>query len=99
MCSFRWIPVIRLRMDPQGSPGRRQIRMAGRNGSAVWDPDLVEFSDAGEPEMVRSHFLPPLLLNELQKQQKTIEKQNEVIAGLEARLARLEARLSAESRR
>ena len=60
---------------------------------AVVIPNLVQFSEAGEPEMVRYHFLPPLLLNELQKQRKTIEQQNEIITGLEARLARLEARL------
>jgi hypothetical protein len=63
-------------------------------------PDLVQYSDSGDPETVRYHFLPALLLNELQKQQRTMEQQNQIIenqnttiAGLEARLARLEARL------
>src|SRR5512143_1249876 len=49
------------------------------------------------PRDVRCHFLPLLLLNGLQKpqrtieaQQRTIEKRNKTIAGLDARLARLE---------
>ena len=75
--------------------GYRQYGLIAEEVAAVM-PDLVQLSEAGEPEMVRYHFLPPLLLKELQKQQKTIERQNEVIAGLEARLARLEASLSAE---
>ncbi len=38
-------------------------------------PELVQFSAAGEAETVRYHFLAPLLLSELQKQQQTIEQQ------------------------
>jgi len=75
--------------------GIRQYGLIAEEVAGVM-PELVQLSDAGEPEMVRYHFLPPLLLRELQKQQKTIERQNEVIAGLEARLARLEARLPSE---
>ena len=78
--------------------GFRQYGLIAEEVAEVM-PDLVQFSGAGEPEMVRYHFLPPLLLKELQKQQKTIDRQNEIIAGLEARLAQLEARLSAESGR
>jgi hypothetical protein len=75
--------------------GYRQYGLIAEEVAEVM-PDLVQYSEAGEPEMVRWHFLPPLLLNELQKQQKTIEAQNAIIAGLEARLTKLEARLPAE---
>jgi hypothetical protein len=82
--------------------GYRQYGLIAEEVAEVM-PDLVQYSEAGDPEMVRWHFLPPLLLNELQKQQKTIEQQqrtigdqNAVIAGLEARLARIEARLPTE---
>jgi hypothetical protein len=76
--------------------GYRQYGLIAEEVAEVM-PDLVQYSEAGEPEMIRWHFLPPLLLNELQNQQKTIERQNTLIEGLEARLARLEARLSAEA--
>ncbi len=36
-------------------------------------PDLVVYDRDGQPETVRYHFLVPMLLNEVQKQQKTIE--------------------------
>jgi len=47
---------------------------------------------------VRYHLITPLLLNEVQKQRRTIESQQTEIEGLKARLSRLEARLLAESR-
>ena len=75
------------------SIGFRQYGLIAEEVAAVM-PDLVQFSDAGEPETVRYHFLPPLLLKELQNQHETIGDQNAVIAGLESRLARLEALLS-----
>jgi hypothetical protein len=78
--------------------GYRQYGLIAEEVAEVM-PELVQYSAAGEPQMVRWHFLPPLLLNEIQKQQATIAQQNAVIAGLEARLARLEALLSAESGR
>jgi Chaperone of endosialidase len=78
------------------SIGFRQYGLIAEEVAEVM-PDLVQYSEAGEPEMVRWHFLPPLLLKALQKQQATIAQQNAVIAGLEARLARLEARLPTES--
>jgi hypothetical protein len=69
-------------------------------------PDLVTYDRDGQPEGVRYHLITPLLLNEVQKQRRTveaqekrIEQQNETIEELRARLSRLEARLLAESRR
>ena len=40
-------------------------------------PDLVQFFPTGEAETVRYHFLASLLLNEIQKQQQTIEEQEQ----------------------
>lgn len=61
-------------------------------------PDLVVYDDKGRPFTVKYHEMAPMLLNEMKKQQRTIEAQrqeNQVrqqeIAALTARLARLEA--------
>jgi hypothetical protein len=50
-------------------------------------PDLVVFNAAGEPETVMYPFLTPMLLNEVQKQRRTIDD-------LQSRLERLEAILA-----
>jgi hypothetical protein len=55
-------------------------------------PELVQFSAAGSAETVRYHFLAPLLLNELQKQDRRNEEQESMIEKLLARLDALEAR-------
>ncbi len=49
-------------------------------------PELVQFSSGGRAETVRYHFLAPLLLNELQKQQQRNEEQESRIDELLARL-------------
>ena len=54
-------------------------------------PDLVRYGDGEEPEGVRYQLLSVLLLNEVQKQQRKNERQQEEIADLSARLARLES--------
>ena len=36
-------------------------------------PELVVYDDEGQPFSVRYHLLAPMLLNELQKQQRAIE--------------------------
>jgi hypothetical protein len=63
-------------------------------------PDLAVFNPDGSPETVKYHLLPSLLLNEVQGQQTTIERQEqtmrsqaEQIAALERRLSNLEAML------
>lgn len=61
-------------------------------------PDLVTFDRAGRPEGVRYHLIAPLLLNEVQKQRRTIETQQAEIDALKARLAALEAKMAAEVR-
>jgi hypothetical protein len=68
-------------------------------------PELVTLDTDGQPETVKYQLLAPLLLNEVQKQQRTIETQTQQIAAqaaaiesqasqladLKTRLARLEA--------
>ena len=40
-------------------------------------PELVALDAEGKPYSVRYHVLPSLLLNEMQKQQRTIEEQQQ----------------------
>jgi hypothetical protein len=54
-------------------------------------PELVVFDKNGVPQTVRYHFVNAMLLNEVQKQQSTIARQQTEIQDLSARLARLEA--------
>jgi len=63
-------------------------------------PELVAYDGEGQPFSVRYHVLPSLLLNEMQKHQRTIEEQARVIEkqternqAQEAQLATLAARL------
>lgn len=52
-------------------------------------PGLVARSADGRIETVKYQFLPPMLLNEFQKQQRTIEAQSARIAALEKQAAEL----------
>ncbi len=54
-------------------------------------PDLVVYDEEGRPETVRYHLLSSMLLNELKKQQRLNQEQNEQLARLRGRLVRLEA--------
>ena len=86
--------ILKLRpvsfFDRSDEAGIRQYGLIAEEAAQVM-PGLVEFTQGGEPETVRYHFLAPLLLNELQKQHETIESQRQRIAGLEARLEAVEA--------
>jgi hypothetical protein len=76
--------------------GIRQYGLIAEEVAEVM-PELVQFSSTGEPETVRYHFLAPLMLNELQRQQRTIDEQRQENAALRTRLERLE-KLVAEMR-
>ena len=76
-------------------------------------PDLAVFNRKGQPETVKYHVLPSLLLAAYQRQQQTITAQSEQaerqrqtiaaqreqIAALEQRLATIESRLAKLDRR
>ncbi len=51
-------------------------------------PELVAWDAEGKPYSVRYHVLPSLLLNEAQRQQRTIEGQASVIEEQRAQLGR-----------
>lgn len=89
--AFRYKPEL----DPTGL---RQYGLIAEEVAKVM-PDLVRFSASGEPETVRYHFLTPLLLNEVRKQQQVIAAQREEINELAARLSRLEEKLSGPAAR
>ena len=57
-------------------------------------PELVIADAEGRPFSVKYHELPSLLLNEVKKQRRTIEAQQQEIAALTTRLAGIEARTS-----
>jgi hypothetical protein len=66
-------------LDPTGS---RQYGLIAEEVAEAF-PDLVAFDKDGQPETVRYHVLVPMLLNEVQKDRRTI-------ADLRDRLERLE---------
>ncbi len=76
-------------------PGGEGIPQVGLIAEEVANvaPDLVVYDEDGEPYSVRYHLLPPMLLNELQKERRTNREQRELIANLQTRLERLEGRL------
>jgi hypothetical protein len=90
-------PLLRLRpvsflyrSDPIGF---RQYGLIAEEVAKVM-PELVSFSDSGKAEAIRYHFLAPLLLNEMQKQQHTIEEQDAQIKNLEERMRKLESAIA-----
>ncbi len=95
--SFRYKPEL----DPTGL---EQYGLVAEEVAEVY-PDLVTCDDEGQPQAVRYHFLVPMLINEVQKDRKTIEEQRLGMEAqrlrvqkLEARLERLEALLSVSAR-
>jgi hypothetical protein len=83
--AFRYKPEI----DPTGLT---QYGLIAEEVAEVY-PDLVGADRDGKPQTVRYHLVNALLLNEVQKQHRTIETQKGQIKDLEARLAALEARV------
>jgi hypothetical protein len=89
---------VAFRYKPQIDPtGLAQYGLIAEEVADVY-PDLVAYDRDGRPETVRYHLVNALLLNEVQKQHRTIESQQTEIEGLKARLSKLEARLLADSR-
>ncbi|MGH7753131.1 MAG: tail fiber domain-containing protein, partial [Gemmatimonadales bacterium] len=78
-------------------PGPREYGLIAEEVAAVL-PDLVVYDRAGEPETVRYHLLPTLLLSELQKQRRTLTEQTKIIEGQQEAIAALKSRLEALER-
>ena len=57
-------------------------------------PELAVFNEDGQPETVKYHLLAPLLLEEVQKQNRQLLERDARIEALEQRLERIEAALS-----
>ena len=68
----------------------KQYGLIAEEVAAVY-PNLVVRNTDGQIESVRYYELAPMLLNEMQKQQKTIQEQQAAIQQLSDRLARLES--------
>jgi len=87
---------VAFRYKPEFDPtGVVQYGLIAEEVAEVY-PDLVTPDRDGRPEGVRYHLIAPLLLNEVQKQRRTILSQQAEIEELKARLAALETRLPAE---
>ena len=74
------------------SVGIRQYGLIAEEVAEVM-PELVQFSPSGEAETVRYHFLPPLLLDQLQKQEHKIEDQQKALAEQQKTIDALTERL------
>ena len=72
--------------------GQLQYGLIAEEVAQVY-PELVVRGATGEVESVQYHQLIPLLLNELQHQQQTLEAQGQHLAELKAQNARLQAAL------
>ena len=87
--AFRYKPEI----DPIGF---KEYGLVAEEVAQVY-PEMVINDDQGRPETIRYQLLDPLLLNELQRQHRSIEAQEAEIERLKADLARLEARLEGKA--
>ena len=81
-----------------GGDGRTQEYGLIAEEVAKVAPEFVVHDEAGEPYSVRYHLLAPLLLNEVQEQQRTIEAQTARIERRSARLEALESQLGRATR-
>lgn len=83
-------PVV-FRYKPQydNGSGTLQYGLIAEEVAKVY-PGLVQFSGKGEPTTVYYHLLTSMLLNEVQKEHRQIESQQEQIDRLTERLSQLE---------
>ena len=78
-----------------GGDGRVEYGLIAEEVADV-APELVAYDGDGQPYSVRYHVLPSLLLNEVQKQQRTDERQQHMIAEQRTRLGFEAARNKAQ---
>jgi hypothetical protein len=82
---------VTFRYKPQydGGAGTLQYGLIAEEVAKVY-PGLVQFSDKGQPMTVYYHLLTSMLLNEVQKEHRQIQSQQEQIDRLTQRLSQLE---------
>lgn len=87
------------KQSQEHGPNPIQYGLIGEEVAKVY-PELAIYGKDGQIESVQYHQLPALLLNELQKQHRTIEQQKlqlqeqqEALRSLEQRLAALQQAL------
>jgi hypothetical protein len=85
----------------QDAQGERQYGLIAEEVAAVY-PELVTRNAQGEVEAVRYHEVIPMLLNEVQQQQRQLAElkgQAREIAALKAQSARLQATVEQQQER
>jgi len=92
-------PLLRLRpvsfrYTAHAGQGPREYGLIAEEVADTF-PDLVVYDQTGQPETVRYHELPALLLNELQQQHRRLVEQAQTIATLQQAVTGLQARLAA----
>jgi hypothetical protein len=86
---------VAFKYKPEFDPaGQTQYGLIAEEVAEVY-PDLVTSDRASRPEGVRYHLIAPLLLNEVQKQRRTIDTQQAAIASQQTEIENLKARLAA----
>jgi endosialidase-like protein len=85
---------VTFRYLAQGSDAPLQYGLIAEEVAEIY-PELVMRNKDGQVEAVAYQFLAPMLLNEVQKQHRTIEEQKSTIDALTARLDALGQRLQA----
>ncbi len=89
---------VTFRYIAHGENAAQQYGLIAEEVAGVY-PELVTRDKDGQVETVMYQFLAPMLLNEVQKQRRTIEEQQQENEALRARLDRLEravAKMSVE---
>jgi hypothetical protein len=84
----------------QGASGLLQYGLIAEEVAKVY-PELVEYSESGQPLTVRYHLLSAMLLNVIQRQQHVIDQSSAEIAKLTEQAtetATLKARIEALER-
>jgi hypothetical protein len=89
--------TFRYKSHAAAGEGRLQYGLVAEEVAETY-PGLVARSADGKIETVMYQYLPPMLLNEYQKQQRTIEAQEKEIAALKQVVGRILARLPAEAK-
>jgi len=90
---------VQFRYKPEYDDGSRLVQYGLIAEEVAKDfPELVLYRPSGEPETVRYHLLTPLLLNELQRQERELTELRQALAAQAAALADLRAELHRRQR-